>query len=111
VRDSIRGSARPASPTRHERDDAEAEAVADAPDSTHAGGKPGAVAFRPDYVDIREDRVVVFGHVSREASEFSYRIKAVNQGRYAVPPVFGESMYDRGVQARGLGASMTVGAP
>jgi hypothetical protein len=65
-------------------------------------------SFSTDYVDIREDRVVVFGRAMNRVQEFTYRIKATNEGVYAVPPVFGESMYDRQIQARGLGAKISV---
>lgn len=65
-------------------------------------------SWRPEYVDIREDRVVIFGAVGPSAQEFIYRIKATNRGSFAIPPVFGESMYDRSVQARGLGGKMVV---
>lgn len=68
-------------------------------------------SFPADYVDIREDRVVIFGHAVSNAQEFTYRIKAVNQGVYTIPPVFGESMYDRRVQARGMGAKISVEKP
>ena len=71
------------------------------PRSGHAG-------WAPEYVDIREDRVVLFGSVDPTVREFSYRIKATNKGQFQIPPVFAESMYDRTVQARGLGAKMTV---
>jgi uncharacterized protein YfaS (alpha-2-macroglobulin family) len=70
--------------------------------SSLAGG------WRPDYVDVREDRVVLFGSVQKSVSEYVYRIKATNRGRFAVPPAFGESMYDRAVQARGLPGRMDV---
>jgi alpha-2-macroglobulin len=65
-------------------------------------------AWRADYVDAREDRVVMFGTVGTSVQEYVYRIKATNRGQYTVPPVFAESMYDRTVQARGLGDKMAV---
>ena len=68
-------------------------------------------SFSADYVDIREDRVVIFGRAVPGVQEFTYRIKAVNQGVYTVPPVFGESMYDRRVQARGMGAKISIEKP
>ena len=40
--------------------------------------------------------------------EFVYRIKATNAGTYIVPPAYGESMYDRTVQARSLGSKLNV---
>ncbi|MDR6937652.1 alpha-2-macroglobulin [Luteibacter sp. 3190] len=59
--------------------------------------------WTPEYADVREDRVVVYGYASRDVQEFIYRIKATNAGRFVIPPVFAESLYDRGVQARAPG--------
>ncbi len=64
--------------------------------------------WRPDYADLREDRVVLYGMVNAEFQEFSYRIKATNTGTFVVPPAYGESMYERSVQARSLGGRITV---
>jgi uncharacterized protein YfaS (alpha-2-macroglobulin family) len=64
--------------------------------------------WRPDYADLREDRVVLYGMVNAEFQEFSYRIKATNTGTFVVPPAYGESMYERNVQARSLGGKITV---
>jgi hypothetical protein len=61
-----------------------------------------------EYADVREDRVVLYGRIGTEAKEFIYRIKATNVGTYLVPPTFGESMYDRSVQARSLASKITV---
>lgn len=63
----------------------------------------------PDYVDIREDRVIIYGPVSEEAKEFVYKIRAVNKGNFTVPPSYGESMYDRSVKARSISSKITVG--
>lgn len=64
--------------------------------------------WRPDFIDVREDRVVLYGTVGPNAREFVYRIRATNTGRYTVPPLFGESMYDRSIQARSPGSRITV---
>ena len=61
-----------------------------------------------DYADVREDRVVLYGEIGAEVKTFVYRIKATNVGNYVVPPTFGESMYDRAVQARSLGGKISV---
>ncbi|MFJ2988765.1 alpha-2-macroglobulin [Collimonas sp. NPDC087041] len=64
------------------------------------------------YADVREDRVVFYGTVSKDFSEITYRIKATNSGRFTVPPAYAESMYERNVQARSAaGQSLTVDAP
>jgi uncharacterized protein YfaS (alpha-2-macroglobulin family) len=64
--------------------------------------------WSPDFVDIREDRVVLFGTVGPKAQEFVYRIKATNKGTFAVPPIYGECMYERTVRARALPGTITV---
>jgi hypothetical protein len=86
------------------------------------GGAPPAAGYvapigsslstwRPEYVDIREDRVVLYGSVDETVKEFVYRIKATNTGVFVVPPTFGESMYDRSIQARSLGGKFEVVKP
>jgi len=64
--------------------------------------------WTPDFADLREDRVVLYGTVRNEFQEFAYRIKATNTGTFTVPPAYGESMYERPVQARSLGSKITV---
>ena len=61
-----------------------------------------------DYVDIREDRVLFFGHLASSAKEIVYRIKAINTGKYTVPPIFAESMYNSSIKAYSRIKSMTV---
>jgi uncharacterized protein YfaS (alpha-2-macroglobulin family) len=62
--------------------------------------------WRPEYADIREDRVVIYGTATPDVREFVYRIKASNAGKFIVPPAYGESMYDRSVQARSPGGGV-----
>lgn len=50
-----------------------------------------------DYVDVREDRVLMYGYPSDKTEEFVYQIKATNVGSYKVPPVYAEAMYNRRV--------------
>jgi uncharacterized protein YfaS (alpha-2-macroglobulin family) len=65
--------------------------------------------WQPEYADIREDRVVIYGTATPDVREFVYRIKASNAGTFIVPPAYGESMYDRSVQARSPGGgTLTV---
>lgn len=96
----------------------EAEEAGEAPEGEgddEAGWKPpigtAASTWRPDYLDIREDRIVLYGWVQGEAQQFVYRVKATNAGKYTVPPAYAEAMYERGVSARSLAASITVEAP
>ncbi len=68
--------------------------------------------WNPTYSDVREDRVVIYGTATPDVQEFVYRIKAAAAGRFIVPPAYGESMYDRRVQARAPGGDvLTVVRP
>jgi hypothetical protein len=63
----------------------------------------------PVYTDVREDRVVIYGTATPDVQEFIYRIKATSSGKFIVPPAYGESLYDRRVQARAPGGlALTV---
>ncbi len=86
----------------------EGTAPEDGGDETPAWHSPIGTAestWKPEYADVREDRVVVYGYASSDVQEFVYRIKATNAGTFVVPPVFAESLYDRSVQARAPGGS------
>ena len=74
-----------------------------------ASGPTVANTWKPDFIDVREDRVVFYGTVFTEAQTFSYRLKPTNRGLFKVPPLYAEGMYDRRVQARSLGGQFRVG--
>jgi len=67
--------------------------------------------WAPEFTDQREDRVVLYGTVLDKFQQFVYRIKATNAGTFSVPPAYGESMYERAVRGRSLGAKITVEKP
>ena len=67
--------------------------------------------FSLDYVDVREDRVVLYGSVGTEMSTFIYKIKATNAGKVVTPAVHAESMYDRSVRARGEPGNLAIVRP
>ena len=68
--------------------------------------------WQPEYADIREDRVVIYGTATPDVREFVYRIKATNAGKFIVPPAYGESMYDKRIQTRSPGGGvLTVVRP
>lgn len=94
--------------------DTAAPPAADGHAESHAlpGLAGSSSTWKIHYADVREDRVVFYGHVGSDFSELSYRIKATNSGRFVVPPAYAESMYERGVQARSAGGNtITVTAP
>ena len=89
----------------------EGEGAADGEDKAAAWVSPVGSAkstWHPDYADVREDRVVLYGAVENQAALFIYKIKATNAGSYTVPPTYAEGMYDRKVEARSLGGKIVV---
>ena len=71
---------------------------------------PGTT-FAPDYGDVREDRVVLYGTLGPDAVTFEYAVKATNVGRYVVPPLQAEGLYDRTVKARSAAGVLSVTSP
>jgi uncharacterized protein YfaS (alpha-2-macroglobulin family) len=61
-----------------------------------------------EYADVREERVVLYGTVNAAVSEYRYRIRATNVGTFVVPPAYGESLYERDVQARSMPGKIVV---
>ncbi len=53
-------------------------------------GKP---SFIPEYTDIRDDRLMIFGNYNAKQGFFYYVIRAVSKGDFVLPPVKGELMY------------------
>lgn len=60
------------------------------------------------YVDIREDRALLFTHLSKETNRYRYKIKANNRGRFQIPPIYMESMYDKNIKFLGEHSEITV---
>jgi alpha-2-macroglobulin len=71
------------------------------------GGLPGST-WRPESVDLREDRVVLLGRIGEGVARYVYKIKAISAGSFRVPPIQAASMYDREVHARAPGGTITV---
>jgi uncharacterized protein YfaS (alpha-2-macroglobulin family) len=61
-----------------------------------------------DYVDIREDRLVIYGTVNDKIASFSYRARAINAGNFTTPPLFAEALYDKSVWALRPQASIKI---
>jgi len=74
--------------TDSEEDDESEENFAHWQDRLKTGGN-----WTADYVDVREDRVLLYGTVSTEMAEYRYRAKATAGGVFNVPPVYAEAMY------------------
>jgi hypothetical protein len=67
--------------------------------------------WTPEYADVREDRVVLYGGLDTGVSKFVYRIKANAKGRFSVPPADVRSLYNPNIQARSGTLSLEVIEP
>lgn len=53
------------------------------------------VDYRPDYMDIRDDRIILFVHLPKQKEvKFYYAIRVVNVGDFVLPAISAEAMYD-----------------
>jgi len=68
---------------------------------------PGAT-FQPEFGDVREDRVVLYGTAEATVKELKYAVKATNVGTYTVPPVQASALYDSTVVGRGTAGKLVV---
>lgn len=60
-------------------------------------------------VDMREDRNLFFFSLQGAKDlKIEYELRATSAGEFVVPPLFAESMYDRGVNGVGLGSRIKV---
>jgi uncharacterized protein YfaS (alpha-2-macroglobulin family) len=65
--------------------------------------------FALQHLDIRDDRLVLVGHVRDTGHcRYAYQARAVTPGVYVVPPVRAECMYDIAVNSLSGGGTMTV---
>ncbi len=55
------------------------------------------------HIEEREDRVLIYCSAGPEVRTAYYVIRAVSAGEFTAPPLYGEAMYDRSVQASSPG--------
>ncbi|MFT3929176.1 MAG: alpha-2-macroglobulin [Spongiibacteraceae bacterium] len=67
--------------------------------------------WQPQFAEVRDDRMVLYGYLSRDLASFVYRVRATNAGVYQTPPPYAEGMYRRELYARGLAGKLTIVAP
>ena len=60
-------------------------------------GVPGQSTWFPSHIDLREDRLVLYGEATRNVGTFVYRVRATNAGTFQMPPAFAEGLYNRSV--------------
>jgi uncharacterized protein YfaS (alpha-2-macroglobulin family) len=62
-------------------------------------------------VDVRDDRLVLYGDIGKDAGTFVYRVRATNAGVFLAPPAFAEGMYDRRVTGTSLAGKLEIVKP
>ena len=67
--------------------------------------------WQPQYVDVREDRELIYGNATDSVREYDYWIRATNAGHFALPPAYGGAMYDRHIQAQSAGGQWVTVVP
>ena len=67
--------------------------------------------WRPSHIDVREDRLVLYGDARRNIGTFVYRVRANNAGVFQVPPAFAEGMYNRTIVALSRATTLEVVKP
>ena len=56
--------------------------------------------YTPEYIDIRDDRLIFFGSFKKQVEQkFYYPLRVVTEGTFTVPPVSAEAMYDPAISA------------
>lgn len=65
-----------------------------------------------DYMNVRDDRMEVFGSLERgQERTVVYTLRAVTAGKFTIPPVEAEAMYDPRVWARDRGGTVVIAGP
>ena len=67
--------------------------------------------WQPEYVDVRDDRVVLYGTALRDVGTFVYRVRATNAGTFNTPPAYAEGMYETTLQGRGKVGQLEITKP
>lgn len=66
--------------------------------------------LRPSYMDLRDDRILVFANLPPNSWQTFYSVvRAVTPGEFRLPPVQAEAMYDPAIRATGERGEITVG--
>jgi uncharacterized protein YfaS (alpha-2-macroglobulin family) len=67
--------------------------------------------WTPQYVDRRDDRVVLYGDATKDAATYVYRVRATNAGTFQAPPAFAEGMYNRQITGMSQASRLEIVKP
>jgi uncharacterized protein YfaS (alpha-2-macroglobulin family) len=74
-------------------------------------GVPGQSNWFPSHIDLREDRLVLYGEATKDVGTFVYRVRATNAGVFQTPPAFAEGMYNRTVTGMSPAGKLEIVKP
>ncbi|MGF6111282.1 alpha-2-macroglobulin family protein [Pseudomonas frederiksbergensis] len=74
-------------------------------------GESALSDWAPNYIDVRDDRVVFYGMARRDVGTFVYRVRATNAGTFKTPPAYAEGMYETTLQGRGKVGQLEIVKP
>ena len=69
---------------------------------------PDSISGDMEYAQFREDRVLIFTDLNRDTLNFTYIAQIGAAGKFTVPPIAAQSMYNPAINARGDIATFTV---
>jgi uncharacterized protein YfaS (alpha-2-macroglobulin family) len=67
--------------------------------------------WEPYHVDVRDDRLILYGDVVKDVRTFVYRVRATSAGTFQTPPAFAEGMYNRAIVGLSPAGTLTVAKP
>ncbi|HEX4797289.1 MAG TPA: MG2 domain-containing protein [Humisphaera sp.] len=73
---------------------------------------PNNLDFRPARIDMRDDRLILVGDIHEAGrAVYTYTARAVAPGRFVVPPIQAQCMYDLAISSVSGGGMMNVISP
>lgn len=74
-------------------------------------GEPGQSTWTAEFADLRDDRLVIYGSLTKDMVTFTYRVRATNTGLYQTPAAYAEAMYQQNLFARSKASKFSVVKP
>jgi uncharacterized protein YfaS (alpha-2-macroglobulin family) len=74
-------------------------------------GEPGQSTWQAEFADLRDDRLVIYGSLTKDMVTFTYRVRATNTGTYQTPAAYAEAMYQQNIFARSKASKFSVVKP
>ncbi|KAF0814537.1 putative lipoprotein YfhM [Andreprevotia sp. IGB-42] len=96
-----------------EGDGGESEGVGDVPLASWQPpvGVKAQTDWQIDYLEQREDRLIIYGSAGHDAATFVYKLRATHAGKFKTPAPYAEAMYNPRMQARGAVGSLEIVKP